>query len=176
MHWRHYQNLFKTSHASKSRFSYDIFCTQMLLQYHVCHTLRVVPSSDILFSPLFSLETELSFLSKNPYRTRKAATDSERQFGNLAKTFRQKIKHPIFHSNRYLLCQRPYICHFTPRLNVEVYSGVRNRRPPRQLIFQKFSTQDILIPTPPEIKFWKKSGSKCVVSSVFFVSTEKTIL
>ena len=111
------------------------------------------PHPDILFSPLFSLETELSFLSKNPYRTRKTATDSERQFGNLAKTFGQKIKHPIFHSNRYLLCQRPYICHFTPRLNVEVYSGVRNRRPPRQLIFQKFSTQDILIPTPPEIKF-----------------------
>ena len=56
------------------------------------------------------------------------------------------------------------------------YSEVRNRCPPRQLIFQKFSTWNIIIWNRPAIRFWKKSGSRCAVSSVFFVSTEKRIL
>ena len=46
---------------------------------------------------------------------------------------------------------------------------------PRQLIFQKFSTQGILIPTPQQLDLKKKSESKCAVSPVFFVSTEKRL-
>ena len=42
------------------------------------------------------------------------------------------------------------------------YSLVSNRRPPRLLIFRKFSTLDILIPTPPPpaYEFWQRVPSK----------------
>ena len=36
------------------------------------------------------------------------------------------------------------------------YSLVPNRRPPPLITFSKFSSQKILIPTPPAIKFWDK--------------------
>ena len=36
-----------------------------------------------------------------------------------------------------------------------MYSRVPNNRPPRLLIFEKFSNPPALIPAPPFINFWK---------------------
>ena len=46
------------------------------------------------------------------------------------------------------------------------YSLVPNRRPPRKLIFSKFSSQDILIPTPSAIKFWGQFHTKAFMNDV----------
>ena len=44
------------------------------------------------------------------------------------------------------------------------YSRVPNNRPPRLLIFEKFSNPPALIPTPPFINFWKNEMILDIIS------------